>query len=124
MNSTLFSDRRAAGLLNRVREDVGQLRDDLGTLLSHTTKRTLPKGAKDLSQHAKQGLMAGGAFAASQLRGLRRGHHRQPAGWVGGAVVLSLLAYGAYSLFRNNNQTSEETNSTEPIDESTQGEMI
>ena len=124
MNSTLFNDRRAAGLLHRVREDVGQLRDDLGTLLSHTTRRTLPNSAKDLTQQAKQGLAAGGAYAVSRLRQMRGGHQHQQAGWIGGAVVLSLLAYGAYSLFRTNNDNTEEVN-LEPLDvQSPQDDMI
>lgn len=101
MNATLFNDRRAAGLLNRVREDVSHLRDDLGTLLSHATRNTLPNSAKDLTEQAKHGLAAGGAYAVSRLRNMRKdtlAHHS--AGWVGGALVLGLLAYGTYTIFR------------------------
>lgn len=111
MSNALFNDRRANGLLNRVREDVSHLRDDIGSLLSHTTKKTLPNGARELADHArhnarefadhaKHQLAAGGAYAASRLRDFRGAPPRQSASWVGGAVVVGLLAYGAYALYK------------------------
>ena len=98
MNSSPFTDRRANGLLNRVREDVSHLREDIGNLLSHTTKKTLPNGARDLADQAKQQLDAGRAYAASRLRNFTHQPPRQSAGWIGAALVVGLLAYGAYAL--------------------------
>ncbi|MES2659394.1 MAG: hypothetical protein V4689_12310 [Verrucomicrobiota bacterium] len=107
MNNTLFKDRRATGLLNRVREDVSHLRDDIGSLLTHTTRTTLPNGARELADQAKSQLAAGSAYAASRFRNLRSHPPRQSAGWVGGAVVVGLLAYGAYVLCRDHCQSSQ-----------------
>ncbi|MES2922407.1 MAG: hypothetical protein V4819_12715 [Verrucomicrobiota bacterium] len=101
MSSSIFTDRRAAGLLNRVRDDVSRLRDDIGSLLTHAKQETLPHGARELADQAKQQFAAGSAYAASRLRGLRSQPTHQSAGWVGGAVVAGLLAYGVYALCRN-----------------------
>jgi uncharacterized membrane protein YebE (DUF533 family) len=101
MNSTLFKDRRTAGLLNRVRQDVSHLREDIGDLLNHTTRETLPNGAHDLANEARRQLAAGGAYAATRLRSLRSTPPRESAGWIGGAVIVGLLAYGAYTLYNN-----------------------
>lgn len=101
MSLSLFSDRRATGLLNRVRDDVSHLRDDIGNLLTHATKETLPKGARDLADQAKHQFAAGSAYAASRLRGLRSQPPSQSVGWVGGAIVVGLIAYGVYALCRN-----------------------
>lgn len=107
MNSSIFHDRKANGLLNRVCEDVAHLRDDIGSLLSHTTKRTLPNGARELADQAKHQIAAGGAYAASRLRDLR-GHQPAPsAGWIGGAIVVGLLAYGAYALCKSCSHTAQ-----------------
>ncbi len=100
MSHTLLKDRRVNDLLTRVREDVSHLREDIGNLVSHTTHSTLPNGARELAEQAKSRLAAGGAYAATRLRGLRQQPPRQSAGWVGGAVVLGLLAYGAYKLYQ------------------------
>ena len=102
MKSPFFSDRSASGLLERVRDDVSRLRDDLGSLMTHATRETLPNSARELADQAKQQLATGSAYAASRLRGLRRQPPpRHSAGWVGGAVVAGLLAYGIYALLRN-----------------------
>jgi hypothetical protein len=100
MNSPLFTDRRATGLLNRVRDDVSNLREDIGHLLSHTTRETLPKGARDLADQARSQLAAGGAYAASRLRDFRGAPPRHSLGVVGVAVVAGLVAYGVYALSR------------------------
>jgi hypothetical protein len=102
MSTPLFSDRRAAGLLNRVRDDVSHLRDDIGNLLTHAKRETLPNGARELADQAKHQFAAGSAYAASRLRGLRSQPPSQSAGWVGGAVVAGLIAYGVYALCRSN----------------------
>ncbi len=113
MNSSLFQDRRATGLLNRVREDVTHLRDDIGSLLTHTTKQTLPNGARELADQARHQLAAGGAYAASRLRDFRGQPNRQSAGWIGGAVVAGLLAYGVFALCRSACQAKRVANSGE-----------
>lgn len=121
MNSSLFNDRRANGLLNRVREDVSHLREDIGSLLSHTTKKTLPNGARELADQAKSQLAAGGAYAASRLRDFRGQPQRPSANWIGGALVVGLLAYGVYALCQNScqNQRAANPDQYEPEDEVT-----
>jgi hypothetical protein len=106
MITSLFQDRRTTGLLSRVREDVSHLREDIGNLLSHTTRRTLPNGARELADQARHQLSAGGTFAASKLRDLRSHPPTPSASVVGGAVVLGLLALGAYAIFRNSSQAA------------------
>ena len=101
MKSPIFSDRRATGLLDRVRDDVARLRDDIGNLLTHTTRETLPNSAREIAGQAKQQFAASSAFAASRLRGLTRQPPRHSASWLGGAVVTGLIAYGVYALLRN-----------------------
>ena len=101
MKSPLFSDRRASGLLDRVRDDVSRLRDDIGNLLTHTTRETLPNSAREIADQAKQQFAAGSAYAASRLRRFSSPPPRHSASWVGGAVVTGLLAYGVYALLRN-----------------------
>lgn len=122
MKSFPFQDRRASSLLQRVRDDISRLRDDVGTLLSHTTKRTIPTGAKEVVDQARSGgreladlaksqLAAGGAYAASRFRQLRRdesSYGSQSASWVGGAVVVGLLGYAAYALYRHRCQCIED----------------
>ncbi len=117
MSSSQLIDRRATGLLNRVREDVSHLREDIGSLLSHTTKKTLPHGARELADQAKHQLAAGGAYAASRLRDFRGVPPRQSAGWIGGAVMVGLLAYGAYALCRSNGSCKRIDESEGPSDE-------
>lgn len=121
MNSSLFNDRRAAGLLTRVREDVSHLREDIGSLLSHTTKKTLPNGARELADQAKSQLAAGGAYAASRLRDFRGQPPKQSASWIGGALVVGLLAYGVYALCQNacHSQRAADPDHYEPEDEVT-----
>ena len=102
MNSPIVSDRRATGLLDRVRDDVSRLRDDIGHLLTHTKQETLPNSAREIADQAKQHFAAGSAYAASRLRGFTRQPPSHSASWVGGAVVTGLIAYGVYALLRNN----------------------
>ena len=112
MKSSVFQDRRATGLLNRVRNDVSHLREDIGSLISHATRETLPNGARELAGHARAGaremadqarsrLVEGGAYAASRLRTLRSQPPRQQAGWIGGAILVGIIAYGAYAIYRS-----------------------
>lgn len=96
--------------MNRVREDVSNLRDDIRHLLSYTTRQTLPNGARELADQAKQQFANRGAQVASRIREL---NGRQSAGLIGGAVVLGLLAAGAYALTHHNGHSSCEMAGTE-----------
>lgn len=103
MNTNLFTDRRSANILKRVRHDIANLRDDISNLLTHTTKETLPNSARDLADQARSQLAAGGAYAASRLRDFR---HQPPsvgstAGLVGGALLAGAIAYGVFAIFRS-----------------------
>lgn len=100
MNSSLLNNSRSTGLMNRVREDVSTLRDDIRHLISHTTRQTLPNGARELAGQAKLQISSRGANAATHLRDLGTRH---PAGLIGGAVVIGLLAAGAYALTHQHN---------------------
>ena len=111
MKSPIVSDRRATGLLDRVRDDVSRLRDDIGHLLTHTKRETLPNSAREIADQAKQQFAAGSAYAASRLRGFTRQPPRHSASWVGGVVVTGLIAYGVYALLRNNCCNQATTNS-------------
>lgn len=102
MSHSPFRDRRASSLINRVREDISNLREDIGSLFLHTTKNTVPNSARDLADQAKSQLAAGGAYAVDRFRSLRHQPTRQSAGWIGGAVVVGLLAFGAYALIKAN----------------------
>ena len=100
--------------MNRVREDVSNLRDDIRHLMSYTTRQTLPNGARELAGQAKQQLASSGAQVASRIRDL---NGRQSAGVIGGAVVIGLLAAGAYALTHHNGHnghSSPDMTGTEP----------
>ena len=105
MKSPIVSDRRATGLLDRVRDDVSRLRDDIGHLLTHTKRETLPNSAREIADQAKQQFANCGAQVVSRVREL---NGRQSAGLIGGAVVLGLLAAGAYALTHHNGHSSPE----------------
>lgn len=96
-----FSDGHTTGLLNRVREDVSHLRDDLGNLLSYTTTQVLPNSARELAGQAKHHLAAGSAYASSRLRSFRAPPPRHSSAWIGSVVVGGIIAYGIYALLRN-----------------------
>lgn len=100
MSTPLLKDRRTSNLLNRVREDVVLLRADIGNLLSDTTQRTLPNSAHEIANRAKSQLAAGGFYAAERLRNLGS-NPRQSASWVGGALMVGLVIFGAYALSKN-----------------------
>jgi hypothetical protein len=91
-----FQDPRANDLLSRVSQDVSLLRQDIGNLFSHAAQHTLPEGARELADTARNRLAAGRNFSAAQLRALRSQVNQPAAAWVGGAVVVGLLAAGIY----------------------------
>jgi len=96
MSASPFQDPRANELLSRVSEDVSLLRQDIGNLFSHTTRHTLPAGARELADTARNRLAAGRVYSAAQLRALRDQVNQPAAAWVGGAVVVGLIAAGIY----------------------------
>ncbi len=97
MSSSLFNDRRASKLLSRVREDVTHLREDIASLLSHSTKKTLPHGARELASQAKSQLSSGSAYAAKRIRSMRGAPEPSHigVGVAGGVLAVGLLAAGA-----------------------------
>lgn len=116
MNLSPFSDRRTTKLLSRVRDDVSSLRQDIGNLLVHTTRKTMPDGARELADQARNQLAAGGAYAATRMRNLRQhAPHPSTQGWVGGAVVVGILTFGLYYLSRNGCQSDVQI-AQDPID--------
>lgn len=96
-----LNDPRATDLLSRVSNDISLLRQDVGNLLSHTRRHTLPTGMRTLADTARSRLDAGRTYSAEQLRALR-GQIKQPAtAWVGGAVLVGLLAAGVYLFLKS-----------------------
>ena len=104
MNTPTLNDSRTAGIMNRVRDEVSNLREDIGSLLSHQTRDTLPHNARELADAAKHRIAAGGTYAASRLRDLRQ---NRTAEWIGGAVIVGLLAAGAYALTHNGHSSGK-----------------
>jgi hypothetical protein len=96
MNTTPFQDPRASDLLSRVSEDVSLLRRDIGSLLSHTTRHTLPAGVRGLTDSARNRLAASRLYSTEQFRALRSQVNQPAMAWVGGAVVVGLIAAGLY----------------------------
>lgn len=102
MSQSPFHDPRANDLLSRVSNDVAMLRQDIGQLFSHTTRHTLPTGARELADTAKSRLAAGRSYSAEQLRALRsQVGQPSPTAWVGGAVLVGLIAAGVFLLTRD-----------------------
>lgn len=101
MSNSPFNDPKATGLLRRVREDVSQLRGDIASLLTHATKNTLPNGARGIADQARSQFAAGGSYAASRFHDLRDHPNRRQAEWVGGAVIVGLLAFGVYAFLKS-----------------------
>lgn len=96
-----FHDRRATSLLSRVREDISQLRNDVGNLFHHTTSQTVPQGARALADTARHSLVEGGHYAASRLRSLRSSPPRQAIGVLGGAILVGAIAAGIYAIMKS-----------------------
>jgi hypothetical protein len=97
MNSSPFNDPRAGDLLSRVSDDVSMLRQDIGNLISHTTRHTVPTGVRTLADSARTRITSGRQYSAEQLRALREQVSERPAtAWIGGAVLFGLVAAGVY----------------------------
>ncbi|MBK1881360.1 hypothetical protein JIN85_02970 [Luteolibacter pohnpeiensis] len=85
-------------LLSRVGDDIAKLRQDVRTLITHTTHETIPHGANELADLTKAGLTASGAYAASRLRALKEYENsRRSAELLGSAILLGALGYGIYA---------------------------
>jgi sensor c-di-GMP phosphodiesterase-like protein len=112
MNSTMLHDNRAAGLMNRVREDVSHLREDVGHLLSHTTRETLPHSAREIADQAKSQIVAGTAYATSRLRELNEAPIQQKVGWIGGALLVGILAAAGVYAFSHNGHSQTHNGSS------------
>jgi hypothetical protein len=112
-------DRRAVGLLNKVRNDITHLRDDVAELWEHAANKTLPFAAKEISDRASNGLAAGGAYAASRIRhSLDRYLPRQRSssnGLLTGALVMGVFAAGVYALLKNSQTGAGSRPATRPI---------
>lgn len=101
MNHAILEDKQAGRLLSRVRDDLTGLRTDVRNLVRHTTRQTLPNGARQLARNGREHLHQGREFATSQLRRAGRGVREHPAGVsVAGAVLIGALALGVFYLLR------------------------
>ncbi len=96
MNTSLIQDPRASSLLSRVSEDVSLLRQDVGHLVQHAARHTLPETARGIADTARSRLLAGRDYTSEHLRSLGHQLNRPATAWVGGAVMVGLLAAGAY----------------------------
>ena len=96
MSASLFKDPRASDLLSRVSEDITLLRNDISKLATHTARHTLPSSARSLADTAKNSLAAGRNYSSEQLRALRDQMNQPASAWIGGAVVVGLIAAGVY----------------------------
>jgi hypothetical protein len=99
--SSITEDRKMKDLIDRVGEDVSQLRSDIRSLFTHTGRHTLPEGARELREQAREKLHAGGAFAASQLRYLRQHPAQSSVGLLGGLLILGAVGAGIYYLCKS-----------------------
>lgn len=100
--NTPTHDSRSTGLASRVREDISLLRQDIGHLVRHTACQSLPDGARNLAQQARQGIVSSSNLALSRLRSLRKNPPRQSLRIGGGALLVGLLAAGTYLICRSN----------------------
>lgn len=108
MSQSPFHDDRAIRLLSRVGDDISQLRQDIRSLFSHTARRTIPDGAREIADTARQQFAAGGAYAASRFRSLKTTPPKEAIGVAGGLLVVGLLAFGVYALCKNSCCRTEE----------------
>ncbi|QJE97536.1 hypothetical protein [Luteolibacter luteus] len=110
-----FQDHRASGLLSRVRDDISHLRQDVANLLTHTTRHTLPRGARELADSARSQLSAGGSYAASRLRDFRSSPPKQALGVLGGAILVGVIAAGIYAVCKSDEMRAAEAEAEDEI---------
>lgn len=94
----MSKEQTTRSLLDSVSKDVSHLRRDVASLFSHTGRRTIPDGARELAEYGKDRLHAGSEFAASQLRYLRAHPGQSSVGLVGGLILLGAVGAGIYYL--------------------------
>lgn len=100
----MTKEQTTKSLLDSVSKDVSNLRRDVASLFSHTGRRTIPEGARELADYGKDALHAGGEFAATQFRNFRklRSHQSETsAGIVGGLILLGAVGVGIYYLCKS-----------------------
>lgn len=115
---TLLKDRRTIGLLNRVSNDVSQLKSDIGVLLGDTTKRAIPEGAREVSKIARQQLSVGKAYASSRMPKMKIPSSNCSLGLAGGVLLVGALAVG-YFLLKDRMALTCSRKSAEDSDEQT-----
>lgn len=106
MNTQPFQDPKANSLLSRVSDDVALLRQDVGHLIQHAARHTLPETARGLAGSARSRLLAGRDYTSEHLRSLGQQLNRPATAWVGGAVLVGLLAAGAYWFIKSDGSRS------------------
>jgi len=101
MSSSPFEDKRASQLLSRVGEDLSSLRNDMKLLVGHTTRHTLPDGARELVRSGRSQLLSGRDYAADRVRYIGRSAREHPTGVsVAGVLLLGAVAAGIYYLLK------------------------
>jgi hypothetical protein len=100
MNIPSLQDPRSTDLLSRVSEDVTLLRKDIGNLLTHTRRHTIPGSARDIADTARNRLAASRLYSADQLRAMRDQVNQPRNAWLGGALCFGLIAAGVYILLQ------------------------
>jgi len=101
MSNSPFEDKRAAQLLSRVGEDLSSLRNDMKMLVGHTTRHTLPDGARELARSGRSQLLSGRDYAADRVRYIGRSARQHPAGVsMAGVLLLGAVAAGIYYLLK------------------------
>jgi hypothetical protein len=124
MNTSPFQDPRATDLLSRVSEDVSLLRQDIGNLISHARRHTLPDGVRGLAESARKRLAASRFSSADPLRSLRNPANQPATAWIGGAMVVGLIAAGIYLFCKSDDCTDglEDEDGDQDEDENEDGD--
>lgn len=101
MNTRFLENGESSKLLARVRDDLSLLRQDVGTLVSRTARRTVPDQARSLARSGRDHLRQGRDFAAGQVRHAGEVVKAHPtSASLAGALLLGAVAAGAYLLIR------------------------
>lgn len=105
MSDNPFEDKRASQLLSRVGEDLSSLRNDVKMLLGHTTRHTLPDGARGLARSGRERLLSGRDYAADRVRYLGHSARQHPTSVsVAGVLLLGAVAAGVWLVLRKEKQ--------------------
>lgn len=93
-----INDRKLKDLMGRISEDISQLKEDVSTLFSHTSRHTIPEGAHNIADYGLDKFHAGGDLAASGLRYIKENPKQSSAGLAGGLLLLGAVGFGIYYL--------------------------